>query len=109
VEYGMAKNTSRPHTFISSPGPSPPGMTLPRPSWVKLNRLRTGAGLFRSTMQKWGLVPSANCRCGAEEQTVNLILAYCPLSKWDPPNWTLGLKALADDTVDWLKTTALSI
>jgi len=30
------KNTSRLHTFILSPGPSPPGMTLPRPSWVRL-------------------------------------------------------------------------
>jgi len=29
---------------------------------------RTGIGLFRSTMHKWGLVPSANCSCGAEER-----------------------------------------
>jgi len=37
-------------------------------------------------MHKWGLVPSANCRCGAEEQTADHILAFCPLylpSKWD--------------------------
>jgi len=70
VEYGIAqKNTSRLHTFIPSPGPSPPGMTLHRPYWVRLNRLRyTGVGLFCSTMHKWGLVPSANCGCGAEEQ-----------------------------------------
>jgi len=29
------KNTSCLHTFIPSPGPSPPEMALPRPSWVK--------------------------------------------------------------------------
>jgi len=33
------------------------GMTLPRPSRVRLNRLRTSVGLFRSTLHKWGLVP----------------------------------------------------
>jgi len=33
------KNTSRLHTFIPSAGPSPPGMTLPTPSWIRLNRL----------------------------------------------------------------------
>jgi len=48
------KNTSRLYTFIPSPGPSPPRMTLPKPYWVRLNRLRIGVGLFRSTMNKWG-------------------------------------------------------
>jgi len=44
------KNTSHFHTFIPPPGPSPPIMTLPRPFWVRLNRLRTVVGLFCSTM-----------------------------------------------------------
>jgi len=61
------KNTSRLHRFIPYPGLSPPGMTLHRPSWIRLNRLRTGIGLFRSTMRKSDFVPSANCRYGAEE------------------------------------------
>jgi len=77
------------------------------PSWVRLNRLRTGVGLFRSTMHKWYLMPSANCRCGAEEQTADYILASCPL--YHPPNGTLGMAALDDDTVDWLKRTTLNI
>jgi len=57
-------------------------------------------------MHKWGLVPLMNCRCGAEKQTADHILASCPLHH--PPNGTLGLAALDDDTVNWL-TTALSI
>jgi len=101
------KNTSRLYAFIPSLGPSPPGMTLHRPSWVRLNHLRTGVGLFRSTMHKWGLVPSAYCRCRAKEQTADHILAYCPL--YHLPNGTLGLTALGDDTVDWLQTTELCI
>jgi len=52
-------------------------------------------------MHKWGLVPpSANCRCGAEEQTAAHILASCP--QYHPPNGTVGLAALDNDTVDWL-------
>jgi len=79
-------------------------MTLiSRSLWVRLNRLRTEVGLFRSTMRKWGLVPSANCKCRAEEQTANHT-ASCLL--YHPLNGTLGLAALDDDTdVDWLKTT----
>jgi len=53
-------------------------------------------------MQKWGLLPSANCRCGAEEQTADYILASCPL--YHPPNGTLGLAAIDDDTMDWIQT-----
>jgi len=86
------KNTSRFHTFIPSPGPLPPGMTQPRPSWVKLNR-----ALFRSTMHKWGLMPSANCKCGAEQQTADHILASYPL--YHPLNGILDLAALDNDTV----------
>jgi len=106
VEYEMAeKYFSPPHN--SSLGPSPQGMTLPSPSWVRLNRLRTGVGLFRSTMHKWGLGPLTNCRCGAKEQTADYILVSCPL--YNPPNRTLGLAALDDDTVDWFHSTELCI
>jgi len=79
----------------------------PKPSLVRLNRLRIGVGLFRSTMHKWGLVPSVNYKCGAEEQTDDHILASCYL--YQSPNGKLGLAALDDDTVDWLKRTALNI
>jgi len=47
-------------------------------------------------------VPSANCRCRAEEQTAGYIIASCPL--YHPLNGTLGLAALDDGTVDWLKS-----
>jgi len=52
-------------------------------------------------MHKWGLVPSANCKCGAEEQTADHILAFCLLNH--PSNGTLGLATLDDGTVDWIK------
>jgi len=49
----------------------------------RLNRLIriAGVGLFLSTLHKWSLVPSANCSCGAEEQTgetADHIISSCP-------------------------------
>jgi len=57
---------------------------------------------------KTGKVSHApNCRCGAEEQMADHILASCPL--YHHPNGTVGLAALDDDTVDWLQITSLNI
>jgi len=77
---------------------------IPSPSWVRLNRLHADVDLLCSTMHKFGLVPSANCKCGAEKQTADHILAFCLLNH--PPNGTFGLVALYDDTVNGLETTA---
>jgi len=65
--------------------------TLMRPSFIPLLPPREH---YRS---------SFNCRCGAEEQTADNILASCPL--YYAPNETLGLAVLDNDTVDWLQTT----
>ena len=53
-------------------------MGLPKISWVKLNRLRSGVGRFCLSMHKWGLAPSSNCECGATEQTADHIISQCP-------------------------------
>jgi len=83
-------------------------MTLPRPSWVRLNRLRTGIGLFRSTMHKWGLVRAlGELQMRSRGTTTDHILASCLV--YHPPNGTLGLAALDDDTVDWFQATVLCI
>ena len=58
MEY--LKSASRLHAFIPMASSKPLGMGLPRTSWVKLNRLRTGVGRFHSSMYKWGVAPSPN-------------------------------------------------
>ena len=76
TEY--CKNISRLRAFVLETGARPVGMGLPRAAWVKLNRLRTVVGRFHSSMHKWGLAPSANCECGASEQTADHVLTACP-------------------------------
>ena len=101
------KSASRLHAFIPRAIPKPLGMGLPRTSWVKLNRLRTGVGRLHSSMYKWGVAPSPNCECGASEQTADHIISTCPLHR--APKGIQGLLVLDDDTRRWLKINAVNI
>jgi len=78
----------------------PTGMTLPRRAWFRRNRLRTDVGHFRSCLCKWGMVSSAACECGAEEQTVDHVVFQCPIHR--PPLELHGLTALYAVRVEWL-------
>ena len=105
MEY--LKSASRLHAFIPRASPKPLGIGLPRTSWVKLNRVRTGVGQFHSSMYKWGVAPSPNCECGASEQTADHIISTCPLHR--APKGIQGLLVLDDDTRRWLKINAVNI
>ena len=106
MEY--LKSASSLHAFIPTASPKPFGMGLPRTSWVKLNRLRTGVGRFHLSMYiKWGVAPSPICECGASEQTADHIISTCPLHH--APKGIQGLLVLDDDTRRWLKINAVNI
>ena len=75
----------------------PPGITLPERAWVRLDRIRTGVGRFRSCLYKWGMASSAACECGAEKQTVDHVVLQCPIHR--PPHGLHGLTVLDDKTI----------
>ena len=75
-----ADSPTRLRTSIPDTGTHNPGMTHPRRAWVRLNRLRTGVGCFRSCLYKWGIASSAACECGAE-QTVDHVVLHCPIHR----------------------------
>ena len=99
--------TSRVHAFILRVSSRQLIMSLPRTSWVRLNCLRTGIGHFHSSMYKWGLAPSPNCKCGATEQTADHVISSCLI--YHVPRGTRGLQILDDATRCWLNTTTASI
>ena len=101
------KSASMLHAFIPRASSKPLGMGLPRTSWVKLNRLRTGVGRFHSSMYKWGVASSPNCECGTSEQTADHVISTCPLHC--APKGIQGLLVLDDDTRRWLKINAVNI
>ena len=102
-----AGNPTRLRTFIRDTGALPLGMTLPRKACIRLNRLRTGDGRFRSCLYKWGMASSAACECGAEEQTVDHVLLQCPIH--GPPHGLHCLTVLDDETIEWLFNTCFEI
>ena len=55
-------NTFRLHSFIADVSTAPLEMFIPRPAWVRLNRLGTGVGLSRSTTHNgvWLLLRDVN-------------------------------------------------
>ena len=71
------ESISRVRAFIPRVSLRPLGISLPRTTWVRLNRQRTSVGRFHSSMYKWGLTPSPNCECGATEQTADHIISSC--------------------------------
>jgi len=87
---------------FQTPVHTPPGMTLPRRAWVRLNRLRTGFGRFRSCLYKWGMASSAPGECGAE-QSVDHVVFHCLIHR--PPHGLHGLTVLDDETTEWLLNT----
>ena len=105
AEY--CENASRLRAFVPGTGARPVEMGLPRAAWVKLNRLRTGVGRFHSSMHKWGLTPSPNCKCGTPEQTADHVLTACPIHR--APHGARGLTVLDDETRCWLNNITASI
>ena len=69
------------HVFIPRASSRPLGMDLPRTSWVKLDRLRTGVGHFHLSVYKWGLAFSSSCECGATEHTADHVISACPIHR----------------------------
>ena len=96
-------STCRLRNFVAEAGARPPGLALPRASWVRLNRLRTGVGRFRSILHKWGVASSGVCDCGTGEQTADHVILDCPV--YGSPGGMHGLADLDDGTLEWLADT----
>ena len=99
----LQEYSSRLHGCISEISTSPPGMHFPRCASMKLNRLRTGVGLFRSTKHKWGMTLSAACECGAVEQAADHVITFCPTYRH--PCGNRGMTTMDENLVSWLTNT----
>ena len=97
------ESTSQRHTIINSVSSTPPVISFSRPAWVKLNRLQTDIGLFRSETDKWDMVSTAVCQCGAKEQRAEHVITSCPI--YHHPNGARALLNVNKNMVIWLMET----
>ena len=56
-----------PVPFIPDVSSLSSGVSIPRPACVRLKRLQTGVGLFRSTLSKSSMALTAASECAAKE------------------------------------------
>ena len=75
----VSEGQSELRLLVSRPSTRPLGMGMPRPAWVRLNRLRTGVGDSSHPMHKWGLVSTPICESGKSDQTAAHVILECPL------------------------------
>ena len=69
--------------FVQDPTRMMPGFDLCRVAWKNLNRIRTNCGRCNYWLDKWGILDSASCGCGALEQTISHIICFCPIALFD--------------------------
>jgi len=74
-----AENPTKLCTLITDTGSHPLGMTRQRRAWVRLKRLHSSVGRFRSCLYKRCLASFAACECGAEEQSVDNAVLQSPI------------------------------
>ena len=79
---------------------TPPGFDLPRKTWAILNRIRTGHGNCRDSHHRWNIAPSPECDCGAARQTVQHIVAECPLRRY--AGNTEGFALVTPASIDYI-------
>ena len=88
------------HELISDPTLKPTGFEIPRKTWVRLNRIRTGHGNCAHFLHLWNMSDSNNCDCGAVDQTMHHIANECPNRKFS--GGIEGLNRLDEGAIDWL-------
>ena len=112
INIGWRESTFRLHSFVANVSLVSSAMPFFRPTRVRLNRLRTGVGLFRSRMRKWGMAPSTACQsCTKEHTAVHDIITCQP--HHSPPRWSflqllkracyLGCRQMGSHLVDCLQ------
>lgn len=66
------------HIKISNSAQGFTGSNLPRATWLKLNRIRTGHGRCADSMYRWGRAENPQCDCGSPRQTIRHLISECP-------------------------------
>ena len=67
--------------LINDPTAEVDGYNLPRRTWLRLNRLRTGQGCCAFLLHRWNIIESPLCHCGAI-QTMKHLVEECTIHRF---------------------------
>ncbi|KAG5862004.1 hypothetical protein JTB14_028461 [Gonioctena quinquepunctata] len=83
------------------------GSDLPRQTWSRINRFRTGHGRCRDMMHKWGIVDSPECDCVAPRQAMDHILNECPTRLF--PGGLQELHTASQTAINWINDLDINV
>lgn len=82
------------------------GTDLPRRTWLRVNRFRTGHGCCAHSLHRWKFSDSALCKCG-ETQTMVHIYQTCPIHRF---NGTLeDIHNLTPEAQSWIEKLRVDV
>lgn len=92
--------------LINDPTAEVDGYNLPRRTWLRLNRLRTGQGCCAFLLHRWNIIESPLCQCGAI-QTMKHLVEECTIHRFQ--GTIEDLHAVTSDAVNWLNNLNVDI
>ena len=85
-----------------------PGFSLERKAWKNLNRIKTNCGKCNYSLNKWKIIDSPKCNCGANEQTIAHIMCFCPDTFFVDDLLELH-KAESDRSIQYLRNLTVNL
>lgn len=92
--------------LISDPTAEVDGFNLPRRTWLRLNRIRTGQGCCAFLLHRWNIIESPLCQCGVV-QTMKHLVEECTIHRFQ--GTIADLHAATLDAVSWLNNLNVDI
>lgn len=93
-------------SLVDDPTIAVSGMDLPRRTWIRVNRFRTGQGCCAFLLHRWNFVQSNTCECG-QVQTMEHILQHCNIHRFSGD--INELHTLTDNAKRWLESLAVNV
>ena len=92
--------------LITDPTLEVNGIELPRRTWLRLNRVRTGQGCVAFLLHRWNIIESPLCQCG-EDQTMEHFVQLCPIHRFEGD--IHEIHDVSDRARIWLENLAVNI
>lgn len=92
--------------LIDDPTAEVNGFNLPRRSWLRVNRIRTGQGCCAFLLHRWNIIESPLCQCG-DVQTMKHLVEECQIHRFQGN--LKDIHACSADALRWINNLNVEI